>query len=113
MAFDATDMFMEPFWYMLLHLVEYVSQDKVYSNQLSDELKNAIDNALKDRYVVQVQLVGMHVIENSGPVNEMSWLRDELVVIKNVVDEWYPHLAIFCIRKMIRNLNTEENSIQK
>lgn len=103
-AFDATDMFIDPFWYMLFHLAEFVSQDKVYSNQLrivainiphdeiplkqhSDELKNSIDNALKDRYVVQIQLAGMHVIEKRGPVNEMSELRGELVVIKNFVDE--------------------------
>lgn len=103
-AFDYTDMFMDPFWEMLFYLADNVSQDKVYSNQLQlvamnvphdgvsfgqriDELKMSIKNALKNAYTVDFQIVGINVIEKSGPVSKMPELLDELVVIKSTVDQ--------------------------
>ncbi|KAG4077391.1 hypothetical protein HA402_009792 [Bradysia odoriphaga] len=102
-AFDAGDMFADPFWKMIIYLAKYVSEDEIYTNQLRvvamnmphdeislqqhcDELKLAIKNGLQPHCTVDFEMTGMHIIEKSGPVSKMSELKQELVAVKNAVD---------------------------
>ncbi|KAG4071164.1 hypothetical protein HA402_001154 [Bradysia odoriphaga] len=106
-VFDTTDMFMDPFWEMVIYLQQeivsktYTTKSGDFSSRLElialnnphdqltlqehvDDLKKRVQNGLDG---ADFQMYGMHTIERSGPLRTMTELRRELAVIKNAVDE--------------------------
>ncbi|XP_037042899.1 pancreatic lipase-related protein 2-like [Bradysia coprophila] len=103
-AFDATDMFTDPFWEMIYYLADYqksatdvdeiqmiamdIPHDGVPLQRHSDELKRAIENGLQPHHAADVRMAGMHAIEETGVVSQMAELQQELVVVKNAVGQY-------------------------
>ncbi|KAG4070813.1 hypothetical protein HA402_011039 [Bradysia odoriphaga] len=103
-AFDATDMFTDPFWEMIHYLADYqksatvsteiqmiamdIPHDGIPLQRHSDELKRAITNGLQPHHATDVRMVGMHAIEKTGVVSQMAELQRELVFVKNAVGQY-------------------------
>ncbi|KAG4073216.1 hypothetical protein HA402_005751 [Bradysia odoriphaga] len=103
-AFDATDMFTDPFWEMIYYLSDYqksyafideiqmvamgIPHDGIPLQRHVDELKSAVKNGLEHHYAVDFQMAGMHMITKSGVVREISELQQELIDIKSIVGKY-------------------------
>ncbi|XP_037042901.1 pancreatic lipase-related protein 2-like isoform X2 [Bradysia coprophila] len=103
-AFDATDMFTDPFWEMIYYLADYqksatdvdeiqmiamdIPHDGIPLQRHSDELRRAIENGLQPHHAADIRMEGMHAIEETGVVSQMAELQQELVVVKNAVGQY-------------------------